>query len=264
MSKGRAPQPPGSSADDRARPSAAGPGSPGAARPPAASRLVRTAVRASRSWSTKVTAAAPSTGPRPPWPRCRRTGRPGCCPRPRRGPRACRRWPRAPGRRWGGRRPGRGPEPSSPARSADHAHAHSKRTVAAPPRFAPGPAAPDRPAGPPARPPRPPGRPQLLKRKASSSGSRKRRTSSSRSGSPLEQRVVRGHVLGHLAGRRQQVAVAAQAGQLQVAAALLACPQDGPLPPQLEVDLGQLEAVGGPLEGGQPLAASGVEPSASR
>ncbi len=69
-------------------------------------------------------------------------------------------------------------------------------------------------------------------------------------GALLEGGVLGQQRLGHAPGRLHQRAVAApQRRQLQVAAALLAGAQDGALAPQLEVDLGQLEAVGGALEG---------------
>ena len=42
-----------------------------------------------------------------------------------------------------------------------------------------------------------------------------------------------------------------QLGQFEVASTLLPCAEDGPFTAQLEIHLGQFEAVGGPLHGRQ-------------
>ena len=56
----------------------------------------------------------------------------------------------------------------------------------------------------------------------------------------------------HLPRRRDHLPVAAQRGQTQVAATLLALPHDRPFAAQVEVDLGELEPVGRLHEGVEP------------
>ena len=94
------------------------------------------------------------------------------------------------------------------------------------------------------------GRGQVLSRKAASASPTKSRTSSARLRCEPQGGVLGEQVLGHLPGRGHQGPVATpQRRQLQIAAALLARAQDRTLAPQLEVDLGQLEAVGAAFQG---------------
>ena len=72
-----------------------------------------------------------------------------------------------------------------------------------------------------------------------------------------EGRVLVDDALGGVAGVLDGFAVSAEGGQLEVAAALLALAEDGALAADLEVDLGQLEAVVGADEGVQAGVAAG-------
>ena len=90
------------------------------------------------------------------------------------------------------------------------------------------------------------------------------RSSSDQSGVAAETGVLGHQLLGHGAGVGHQGPVGQELGQLEVAPPLLPGPEDGALPPELEVDLGQLEAVGGPLHGRQPGGGLGVSFSDSR
>src|SRR5205085_5616663 len=74
---------------------------------------------------------------------------------------------------------------------------------------------------------------------------------------PSERRVGVDDVEGHLPRAAHPLAVSAKRGQLEVAPPFLPCAQDRALAADLEVDLGQLEAVGGALDGLQALLGIG-------
>ena len=70
---------------------------------------------------------------------------------------------------------------------------------------------------------------------------------------------------GHAPGRRPTRSRSDRSlASLRSRPALLAGPEDGPLPPQLEVDVGQFEAVGAPLHGLEPGRRLGRVESESR